>query len=298
MGFWIFGKKKKKAEEPKVEETKVEEEVKEEPTPVEEAPVKEEKIEEPAPAVEESKAPAAKVAKGKYEVFPVNDIYMYRLKASNGEILAYSEVYKSKDSCINAIETVKKNIETGHIDIYEDKHNLWQFTLLATNKRVLVVSSNYNTKKLCESASESFKKFAFNSPIIELPEVPDHVAEEIPYDKNADKEGGKIVLEPFESSYFYQIFANNGHLLCTSNAYSTRKSAIDSIERFKSACNGGKFFLFKDKKGLYQYKLYSKEGRCLVMGETYSDRARAVKAAQSLASFVDKATFIDNTEAK
>ncbi|MCQ2771735.1 MAG: DUF1508 domain-containing protein [Bacilli bacterium] len=279
MGFWFFGKKKKKAEEAKVEETKAVEEVKEEPAPVEEKK-------------------AARVSKGKYEVFPVGDVYMYRLKASNGEILAYSEVYKSKDSCINAIETVKKNIETGHIDTYEDKHNLWQFTLLATNKRVLVVSSNYGTKKACESAAESFKKFAFTSPVVELAEVPDHVAEEISYDMHADKEGGKIVLEPFESQYYYQIYANNGHLLCTSSPYSSRKSALESVERFKAACNGGKFFLFKDKKGLYQYKLYSKDGRCLAMGETYSDKSRAIKAAQSLASFVDKATLVDNSEAK
>jgi uncharacterized protein YegP (UPF0339 family) len=33
----------------------------------------------------------------------------FRLKARNGEIIASSEGYKTKDSCINGIEFVKKN---------------------------------------------------------------------------------------------------------------------------------------------------------------------------------------------
>jgi len=35
--------------------------------------------------------------------------YRFRLKARNGEIIAVSEGYKSKDSCLNGIESVKKN---------------------------------------------------------------------------------------------------------------------------------------------------------------------------------------------
>ena len=35
--------------------------------------------------------------------------YRFRLKARNGEIIAVSEGYKAKASCINGIESVKKN---------------------------------------------------------------------------------------------------------------------------------------------------------------------------------------------
>ncbi|MDD1776189.1 MAG: YegP family protein [Candidatus Methanomethylicus sp.] len=35
--------------------------------------------------------------------------YRFRLKASNGQIIATSEAYESKDSCMNGIESVKKN---------------------------------------------------------------------------------------------------------------------------------------------------------------------------------------------
>ena len=35
--------------------------------------------------------------------------FRFRLKARNGEIIATSEGYKAKSSCLNGIESVKKN---------------------------------------------------------------------------------------------------------------------------------------------------------------------------------------------
>jgi hypothetical protein len=36
--------------------------------------------------------------------------YRFRLKASNGEIIAVGEGYTSKKSCINGIKSIKKNV--------------------------------------------------------------------------------------------------------------------------------------------------------------------------------------------
>ena len=38
--------------------------------------------------------------------------YRFRLKATNGQIIAASESYKSKDGCMNGIESVKKNADS------------------------------------------------------------------------------------------------------------------------------------------------------------------------------------------
>jgi uncharacterized protein YegP (UPF0339 family) len=35
--------------------------------------------------------------------------YRFRLKAANGEIIAVSEGYASKEGCVDGIESVKKN---------------------------------------------------------------------------------------------------------------------------------------------------------------------------------------------
>jgi uncharacterized protein YegP (UPF0339 family) len=41
--------------------------------------------------------------------------YRFRLKAGNGQVIAVSEGYKSKTSCMNGIESVKKNAPTAEI---------------------------------------------------------------------------------------------------------------------------------------------------------------------------------------
>ena len=47
---------------------------------------------------------------GKFEVYKdKTGKYRFRLKASNGKIIAVSEDYRAKKSCINGILSVKKN---------------------------------------------------------------------------------------------------------------------------------------------------------------------------------------------
>ena len=41
--------------------------------------------------------------------------FRFRLKAANGETIATSEGYKSKDSCKNGIESVKKNAASAEV---------------------------------------------------------------------------------------------------------------------------------------------------------------------------------------
>ncbi len=42
--------------------------------------------------------------------------YRFRLKAKNGEVIAVSEGYTAKDSCLNGIESVKKNAPDAEIE--------------------------------------------------------------------------------------------------------------------------------------------------------------------------------------
>jgi uncharacterized protein YegP (UPF0339 family) len=41
--------------------------------------------------------------------------FRFRLKAANGEIIAVSEGYTSKEGCVNGIESVKKNAPIAKI---------------------------------------------------------------------------------------------------------------------------------------------------------------------------------------
>lgn len=39
----------------------------------------------------------------------------FRLKAANGQIIATSEAYNTKDACMNGIESVKKNAPVAEV---------------------------------------------------------------------------------------------------------------------------------------------------------------------------------------
>ena len=45
--------------------------------------------------------------------------YRFRLKASNGENICASEGYKAKPSCLNGIESVRKNVPEANVVVEE-----------------------------------------------------------------------------------------------------------------------------------------------------------------------------------
>lgn len=121
---------------------------------------------------------------GKFCVKIANDgTYMFNLKASNGEIIATSQTYTTKSSCMKGIESVKNNAPEASIEdqtienydvckhpkfeIFEDSSGAFRFHLKAPNGNIIAVSQGYSTKGSCRSGVESVKKFAGNSPVVE-----------------------------------------------------------------------------------------------------------------------------------
>lgn len=52
---------------------------------------------------------------GKFVIKQSNAGFHFVLKASNGEIIATSQVYTTKDSCKKGIESVKKNAADAEV---------------------------------------------------------------------------------------------------------------------------------------------------------------------------------------
>ncbi len=53
---------------------------------------------------------------GKFEVYTdARGEFRFRLKASNGQVIATGEGYKTKASCMNGIESIKKNAPEAKI---------------------------------------------------------------------------------------------------------------------------------------------------------------------------------------
>ena len=62
------------------------------------------------------------VTNPKFEVYTDKaEEFRFRLKARNGEIIAVSEGYKAKASCMNGIESVRKNAPEAPVVMEEEK---------------------------------------------------------------------------------------------------------------------------------------------------------------------------------
>ena len=228
---------------------------------------------------------------GKYEVYQVADGYSYHLKASNGEILVTGESYTTRDGAIKSIDAVKRNLETGEVKVFADKHGHYKFKLVSKNYRVLVISSNYSVEKSAVRAAGSFKKFALIADIVDVEEqdMDAKTATTITVDRNQSKDGGKFVIEKFDGEYSWALKASNGEILCQTEGYTTRLGCLNSIEVFKKNAEYGIFKTIEDKMGRFYYKLYSQQGRVCIVGESYSSKQSAESAANSTVAFYKNA---------
>ncbi|WP_260705343.1 YegP family protein [Edaphobacter flagellatus] len=88
-----------------------------------------------------------------------NGQFMFNLKAANGEVILTSETYKSKESALNGIESVKKNSpEDAQYERKTAKSDAPYFVLKAKNHEVIGKSEMYSSASAMEKGIESVKK--------------------------------------------------------------------------------------------------------------------------------------------
>ena len=113
---------------------------------------------------------------GKFVIRNVSSGIKFDLKATNGQVIATSEVYESKAACKNGIESVRKNAPIASFEdqtaegfevatnpkfeMYQDKAGEFRFRLKARNGQIIATSEGYTTKNACENGVESVRKNA------------------------------------------------------------------------------------------------------------------------------------------
>ena len=118
---------------------------------------------------------------GKFVVKTTKSGFVFNLKAGNGEVIATSESYKSQDSCLNGVESVRKNCVGGvedqtvegfeklthpKFEVYADKAGEFRFRLKARNGEVIAVSEGYKAKQSCMNGIESVKMNAPDAEVV------------------------------------------------------------------------------------------------------------------------------------
>ena len=120
---------------------------------------------------------------GKFVIRNVASGIKFDLKATNGQVIATSEVYTTEAACRNGIESVMKNAPIANVEdqtvenfeavthpkfeMYEDKGGEFRFRLKARNGEFIATSEGYTTKANCENGIESVKKNAPEAQIVE-----------------------------------------------------------------------------------------------------------------------------------
>lgn len=94
---------------------------------------------------------------GKFELKKSkNDKYFFNLHAGNGQIILTSEMYESRASALNGIESVKKNAaDDARYDRLTGKDGSPYFTLKAGNGQVIGQSQMYSGEKARDGGIES-----------------------------------------------------------------------------------------------------------------------------------------------
>ena len=117
---------------------------------------------------------------GKFVIKNTNTGVKFDLKATNGEIIASSEIYSSLAACKKGIASVAANAPIAAVEdqtaegytvekhpkfeIYQDKAGEFRFRLKAKNGQIIAVSEGYKAMVSCVNGVESVKKNAVDAP--------------------------------------------------------------------------------------------------------------------------------------
>lgn len=107
---------------------------------------------------------------GKFEISQSkNDKYMFNLKAGNGQVILTSQMYESKASALNGVESVKTNGgNDARFERATSSAGQPYFTLKAANGQVIGRSEMYSSNAAMENGIQSVKNNAPDASVVDL----------------------------------------------------------------------------------------------------------------------------------
>ncbi len=104
---------------------------------------------------------------GKFEVYKDKaGEYRFRLRAANGQNILSSEGYAKKTSCMNGVESVRKNSQNPDRLVKKTTPSgKFRFNVLASNGQVVGSSQNYESESGCRNGMKSVAATAMDATI-------------------------------------------------------------------------------------------------------------------------------------
>lgn len=104
-----------------------------------------------------------------FELKKSGDKFHFVLKASNGQVILSSQMYASKASALNGIESIQKNCEKDDsFEMKTAKNGKLHWNIKATNGQIIGSSQMYASESGAKNGIESVRK---NAPGASVKEV-------------------------------------------------------------------------------------------------------------------------------
>ncbi len=180
------------------------------------------------------------VDNGKFVIYQdKNGNYYYKLKTANNRLLCVGEIYKSKDQCLKAVESVKRLAKDAKI--MSEVFSGAQYDKYVPAPLVAEVKKGVRGKWKIESTSDGkylAKLYANNGQLM-------LATEQVSLKKNAknaiemvkkNAEAGNFIIDKDKfGRYYYKLRNAQKSVICIGEAYDTLESctnAIESVRRF------------------------------------------------------------------
>ena len=109
---------------------------------------------------------------------------------------------------------------------------------------------------------------------------------------------GKFIVKETKTGIKFDLKANNGEIIATSEVYTTENACLNGIESVrKNAADGKledqtvenfekqtnpKFEVYKDKAGEFRFRLKARNGEIIAVGEGYKAKASCLNGIDSI----------------
>ncbi|MDR0309750.1 MAG: YegP family protein [Candidatus Methanoplasma sp.] len=108
---------------------------------------------------------------------------------------------------------------------------------------------------------------------------------------------GKFVVKPSKNGIVFILLAENGRVICTSQAYASVSSCVNGAESVKNNCKSRtedqtvdgyimlthpKYEIFMDKGGKYRFRLKAMNGEIIASSQGYMSKGSCKKGIASV----------------
>ncbi len=223
----------------------------------------------------------------KFQLFKgQDDLYYFRLRAHNGEILLQSEGYAARYSALNGLYVTKLSAVTGRFEQKTSKDGQYYFVVKARNGQVVAWSETYAHQSGVENAIHAIISIIRSVPV-------EDATIEAPTYSNPKYE----IFRGKDDDFYFRLRARNGEVILASEGYGSKQGAKNGIRATRNLVDesGANFERAESENGQYFFRLVAGNNEIVGISELFTTPANRDACIHSVIAVADSAPVEDTT---